>query len=148
MIMSKEERLKIELKYQIKRFGIESTRHKKMYRCLRYSTFVLTGLATVLASLALQFAETQGWINIAIVVVTATAGILASIEGLRKPSELWINERNVLYALIDLQREVEYEAAENGNLKNTDEYFTRLQQILGVSKEKWTNLVSVKSEKP
>jgi len=145
--MSKEEKLKIELKYQIKRFGIESTKHKKMYRCLRYSTYGLTGLATVLASSALQFKEIQVYLNIAIVIVTSIAGILASVEGLRKPSELWINERNVLYALIDLQREVEYEAAENGNLENPDEYFTRLQQILGVSKEKWTNLVSVKSEK-
>jgi len=146
--MSKEERLKIELKYQIKRFGIESTKHKKMYRCLRYSTYGLTGLATVLASSALQFKEIQVYLNIAIVIITSIAGILASVEGLRKPSELWINERNVLYALIDLQREVEYEAAENGTLENPDEYFTRLQQILGVSKEKWTNLVSLKTEKP
>jgi hypothetical protein len=145
--MSKEERLKIELKYQIKRFGIESTKHKKMYRCLRYSTYGLTGLATVLASSALQFKEIQVYLNIAIVIITSIAGILASVEGLRKPSELWINERNVLYALIDLQREVEYVAAEKGNLENPDEYFTRLQQILGVSKEKWTNLVSIKSEK-
>lgn len=145
--MSKEERLKIELKYQIKRFEIESTRHKKMYRCLRYSTYGLTGLATVLASSALQFDKTQGWINIAIVIVTSIAGLLASVEGLRKPSELWINERNVLYALIDLQREIEYKAAEKGTLKNPDEYFTRLQQILGVSKEKWTNLLSPKSGK-
>lgn len=140
--MSKEEKLLNELKYQIKRFEIESTKHKKMYRCLRYSAFGLTGLATVLASSALQFDEIQVYLNIAIVIVTAIAGTLASYEGLRKPSELWINERNVLYALKDLRREVEYEAGETGTLKEPDLYFNRLQQILGVSKEKWTNLVS------
>jgi len=100
--MSKEEKLKIELKYQIKRFEIESTKHKKMYRCLRYSAFGLTGLATILASLALQFNEIQVYLNITIVIVTAITGILASYEGLRKPSELWVNERNVLYSLKDL----------------------------------------------
>jgi hypothetical protein len=140
--MSKEEKLKIELKYQIKRFEIESTKHKKMYRCLRYSAFGLTALATVLASSALQFKEIQVYLNITIVTVTSIAGILASYEGLRKPSELWINERNVLYSLKDLQRELDYEAAENGTLQNPDQYFIRLQQILGLSKEKWTNLVS------
>jgi hypothetical protein len=81
-------------------------------------------------------------LNITIVIVTSIAGILASYEGLRKPSELWINERNVLYSLKDLQRELDYEAAENGTLQNPDQYFIRLQQILGLSKEKWTNLVS------
>lgn len=140
--MSKEEKLKIELKYQIKRFEIESTKHKKMYRCLRYSAFGLTGLATILASSALQFKGIQVGMNIAIVIVTAITGILASFEGLRKPSELWINERNVLYSLKDLQREVDYETAENGTLQNSDQYFMRLQQILGVSKEKWTDLLS------
>ena len=140
--MSKEEKLKKELKDQISKFEKESNKHKNIYRWLRYSAFGLTGLATILASSALQFAETQVWINIAIVIVTAIAGILASVEGLRKPSELWINERNVLYALIDLQREVEYEAAETDTLQNPDQYFIRLQQILGVSKEKWTDLLS------
>jgi len=140
--MSKEEKLKIELKYQIKRFEIESTKHKKMYRCLRYSAFGLTGLATILASLALQFNEIQVYLNITIVIVTAITGILASYEGLRKPSELWVNERNVLYSLKDLQRELDYEATENGTLQNPDQYFMRLQQILGESKEKWTDLLN------
>lgn len=145
--MSKEEKLKVELKNQISKFGIESNKHKNMYRWLRYSAFGLTGLATVLASFALQFNEIQVWLNITIVIVTAITGILASFEGLRKPSELWINERNVLYALIDLQREVDYEAAETGTLQKPDQYFTRLQQILGESKEKWTDLISSQKNK-
>jgi len=142
--MSKEEKLKVELKNQISRFEKESNKHKNMYRWLRYSAFGLTGLATILASFALQFDEIQVWLNISIVIVTAITGILASFEGLRKPSELWINERNVLYALIDLQREVDYEAAETGTLQNPDQYFMRLQQILGESKEKWIDLLASK----
>jgi len=107
-----------------------------VFSTLRYSAFGLIGLATILASSALKFDNIQTGLNITIVIVTATAGILASIEGLRKPSELWINERNVLYALLDLQRDLEYELAETETLKNPDLYFNKLQQILGESKEK------------
>ena len=99
--MSKEDNLKTELEKQIRRFKFESTKHKKLYRCLRYSSLILTGLATVLASVALNYNVIQDLLNITIVVVTASAGIITSIEGLRKPAELWIHERSVLYALID-----------------------------------------------
>ena len=100
--MSKENKLKGELEEQISRFDKESTKHKKLYRLLRYTTLGLTGLATVLASAALTFAGIQDLLNVTIVVVTASAGVITSIEGLRKPAELWIHERNVLYALKDI----------------------------------------------
>ena len=139
--MSKESKLRKELEKQILRFDDESTGHKRLYRRLRYAALGLTGLATVLASAALTFARLQDWLNIAIVVVTASAGVITSIEGLRKPAELWIHERNVLYALKDLLREMNYETTATGALKKVDIYFNQLQHILGASKEKWTKQV-------
>jgi len=78
----------------------------------------------------------------AIVVVTASAGVITSIEGLRKPAEMWIHERNVLYALKDLQRDMEFKAAATGVTENVDRYFDQLQYILGASTEKWTKQVT------
>jgi len=50
-------------------------------------------------------------------------------------------KRNVLYALKDLLREMNYETAPTGAVKKVDSYFDQLQQILGASKEKWTKQV-------
>jgi len=143
--MSKEDNLKEELQNQISNFDRESRKHKDLFRLLRYTTLVLTGSATVLASVALTYADIQSWLNMIIVVVTASAGVITSIEGLRKPAELWIHERNVLYELKDLQREINYQAAATGTIQDTDNYFQQLQQILGSSKEKWTKQVLAKN---
>lgn len=142
--MSKEENLKNELAELIVKFKKDSNRHKKLYRILRYVALVLTGLATVLSSVALTKIDIRDLLNIAIVIATASAGVITSIEGLRKPAELWIHERNILYALTDLQREMNYNAASTGSVDNIDNYFARLQQILGSSQEKWTGTVSAK----
>jgi len=108
----------------------------------RYTALGLTGCATVLASAALaKFTDSQQWLNLAVVGATAIAGIATSIEGLRKPSELWIHERRILYDLIDLERMITYEASEPGGLQDVDQYCDRLQQILTVSIEDWSRKV-------
>lgn len=139
--MSKENHLREEFKSLISRFEKESSKHKKLYRILRYIALGLTGSATIMASAALTFNEVQVWLNLAVVIATASAGIATSVEGLRKPAELWIHERNILYALKDLDREMEYEAAETGSVKDADNYFQRLQQILSASKDEWSGQV-------
>jgi hypothetical protein len=146
MIMAKETKLIEELNKLITTFKDESVKHKKMYRSLRYTSFILTGVATILASTALIFEDMQVALNITIVLVTSVTGVLASIEGLRKPAELWINERNIQYALTDLLREIEYETDNTGSLENPDVYFDRMQQILGTSKEKWSEIVRVRKD--
>ena len=98
------------------------------------------------ASAALSFKGQQEWLNLAVVFATAIAGIATSIEGLRKPSELWIHERNIFYALTDLEREMNYEASESGGLKNADDYFNRLQYILTTSTENWSRKVKPSGE--
>ncbi len=144
--MSKEESLRDELKKLVDKFEKASDKHKSLYRIYRYTALVLTGLATILSSIALTSFGIQNFLNIAIVCATASAGVITSIEGLRKPAELWIHERNILYALIDLQREMDYEASSTGSIENVDDYFSKLQRILGSSQEKWTGYVSPKNQ--
>lgn len=139
--MSKGEQLHKELKEQIERFNKESTKHKRLYRMLRFTAFGLTACSTILASAALSMAGSTEWLNLAVVIATAAAGVASSIEGLRKPAELWIHERNILYSLKDLEREMKYEAAQGGTVPNVDQYFHRLQAILSASREKWSRKV-------
>jgi hypothetical protein len=87
----------------IEHFRNESERHKRVYRKLRYVAFAFTGCSTVMSSLALNFKDAQPWLNIGVVLATVAVGVATSIEGLQKPSELWIQERNVFHALQDLK---------------------------------------------
>jgi hypothetical protein len=68
-----------------------------LYRKLRYWVFGLTSSSTVLASVALGFAKLQPIMSLVVVSTTAAAGVVTCIEGVRKPGELWILERNVFY---------------------------------------------------
>jgi len=126
-----------ELEAQIKRFDKDSVAHKRLYRAMRYSVFILTALTASLASVAVAYPNYQAKISLAIVFLTSLAGIVTSIEGLRKPSELWIHERTTHYALRDLKRQVEYEPEEQQSTVLLDERFARLQSILGAAGDKW-----------
>jgi hypothetical protein len=99
--------------------------------------FSLTACSTVLAGLALSYPKLQGTLNMVILLVTAAIGVLTSIEGLRKPGELWIHERTTHYALKDLKRDLEYRTAELEQRVVLDDFFLRLQAILGAAGEKW-----------
>ena len=133
--------IKDELDAQIKRFEEESTKHKKMYRKIRYLIFGLTGISTVLAGVAAGTESIQYYLNIAIVVTTAAIGVASSYEGLRKPSELWIIERNLLYSLKDLKRELDFELVGNKGDVSASKYFDQLQLLLGSAGERWSKKV-------
>lgn len=139
--MSKLEFLRAQLDEHIDNFDVESRKHKQLYRGLRYTVFTLTAASAVLASLALTTVASDRWINLLIVILSATIGVLTSIEGIRKPSELWIHERNTHYALKDLKRELEYTAAESLSSAIVDDFFARLQAILGAAGEKWNRQI-------
>jgi hypothetical protein len=143
---SKEEFLRTELKERKEWFETQSNRHKRIYRTLRYIVFGLTGLSTVLAGAALSFKSQQECFNIAVVLASAIAGVVTSIEGIRKALELWIHERNILYELKDLERDINYEASETGALKDVDTYFKRLQGVLTRSAEDWSRKVKGSGE--
>jgi hypothetical protein len=126
---------------RIGHFRDESAKHKKLYRLTRYTVFSLTACSTILASFALTFVEFQTWFNLAVILTTAASGVVTSIEGLRKPAELWILERNVFYTLNDLKRELEYNSAYKAQELNADEYFQRMQEVLNATSDKWSRQV-------
>lgn len=126
-------------------FKADSEKHKRLYRRLRYSVFLLTSLSALLAGLSLKFPESSAMINVLILLFSAAIGVLTSIEGLRKPSELWIHERTTFYTLMDLKREVEFEVDNDTPPEVIERYFFRMQDILGASNEKWNrNIVGVR----
>lgn len=136
---------KKELDNQIKIFDDESTKHKKLYRRIRYFIFGFTGLSTLLAGIAIGSENIQQYLNIGVVVLTAGIGIASSIEGLRKPSELWIMERNQYHALKDLKRSFEFDLANNINDVNVKDYFDRMQILLSSVGKKWNKNIVKRS---
>jgi len=140
--MDKRQFLIAQLDEKIYRFNRDSNRHKALYRWLRYFVFFLTSLSTVLAGLALNSKGDSSDISIAILIVTALAGFLTSIEGLRKPSELWVHERSTLYALVDLKREIDFVGDAGATEEALKGFFFRMQVILGSSNEKWNRNIS------
>jgi hypothetical protein len=134
-----ERYLKSQIQELRERFGSESTKHKKLFRRFRYAIFALTACSSALAGLALAFPTIQTGTTIAIIATTAAIGVATSVEGLRKPHELWIRERTTFYELTDLQREMTYRA----DPALMDKHFARLQSILGSSREKWSQDVGL-----
>jgi hypothetical protein len=135
-----------ELESRIKHFEKESSKHKVMYRKIKYAIFVLTGLSTVLAGIAVGSENARYFINIAILIVTATVSVVSSVEGLRKPNELWIMERSIYHSLKDLRREFEWEFARSKGSINTEDMFYKMQNILTSAGENWSkNMQSKKA---
>ena len=143
-----------ELEACIKAFDRESTRHKQLFRRLRYIVFGLTACSSALAGLALAFPKIQTGTTVGIILTTAAIGIVTSVEGLRKPSELWIHERTIHYSLLDLQRALGYylaadstnpEESEPTSPMDTNAYFERLQSILGSSQDKWSRDIAART---
>lgn len=143
---TKYERLLETVNAEIKRFDEDSTDHKRLFRRLRYSSLGLTGVATILGSITLICPEVKGWPGFSIVVVTVVSGVLAAIEGIHKPSELWMIERNIFHTLNDLLRELKYHTESSLDDKQLDVYFHRLQDILYSSSQKWSK--NIKSPEP
>ncbi|MDN3689041.1 DUF4231 domain-containing protein [Cyclobacterium jeungdonense] len=133
--------LKSELDSQIERFEKESTKHKRMYRWIKNTTFILAGVSTVLAGIAVGSETSQYYLTIGILVTTAAISILNSIEGLRKPGELWIMERNLFNALKDLKRDMEFDLEENKGAIPVSDYFDKMQSLLNSAGEKWIQKV-------
>lgn len=135
--MSKHDYLQGELDGLIERFDAESNGHKRMYRRCRYAIFLLTACSTVLASLSLNLPDLQSQFSLAIVIISATVGAVTSFEGLRKPAELWVHERAILYSLKDIKRELEFQTAEQEGRVSLDAFFDRVQSVLKGAGDKW-----------
>lgn len=137
------ELLRQELALSQAKFEKDSDRHKRMFRGLRFATFVVTALGTCLAALAAACPQTQPWMNLAVVLLTAAVTVITSYEILRKPSELWIHERTTLYALRDIKRELEFRILDDEDVDQAiAECFERLQNVLRASGDNWIRRVA------
>jgi hypothetical protein len=133
-------------------FERDSNRHKKLHLWFRYATFGLSSLSGILAGLSLMHEKAPIYYNVGILIVAGIASFIASIEGLRKPGELWIHERTTFYALTDLRREVDFLLDDDDTSDLCVAYFGRMQSILGAAGEKWStgivSLIGKNQEKP
>jgi hypothetical protein len=145
--MHKREYLLQQLDDRVASFKSDSEKHKMLYRALRYSVFIFTAISTLLAGFAITFSEFSLYMNLTIVFVSASIGVITSIEGIRKPAELWIHERSTYYALLDLKREAEFKLDESSSAEMIEELFFRMQKILEASGEKWSKKISNSNDK-
>lgn len=140
--MSKAEVFLQQLNAKIRRFDEDSTSHKHDHRRYRYSVFALTALTSVFSGLALSFSDYQMVLNIAILIIGALAGLVAAVEGMRRPHDLWLMERNVYYSLLDLKEDFEYQTADETAV-DIDQYHQKMQEVLAASKEKWSRKLKI-----
>jgi Protein of unknown function (DUF4231) len=139
-----------QLKGKISFFDNHSNKHKKLHRKFRHAAFIFTGISSILAGLALYMPEYSSLLNISILFVSAMTGVVSSFEGIRKADELWTHERVIYYKLSDLKRELEYEQYGEGKIseQKLDEFFSKFQDILAASGEKWSaNIVQPNNNK-
>jgi len=139
---ARQECLQRQLAVQIERFDRESSRHKRMYRRCRHLVFGLTACSTALAGLALALPAHQATINIAVVLATTAIGVVTSIEGLRKPAELWIHERKTFAMLKDLERDLQYRLAAGCDAAALDILFDRMQAVLATAGDQWSREIA------
>lgn len=137
--MEPHDLLKQELDSAIQRLHRDSVKHKLLHRRLHYALFGLTALSTVLASAGAFSEAYRQYLLVAVVVTTALAGLLTSIEGARKPGELWVHERRTHYELVDLRRELCF-VSSRATESDLAQLFDRLQAILSVSAVSWARL--------
>ncbi len=131
--------LEEELDRAIERLYRDSEKHKRFHHLLRYGMFGLTALSTVLASAGAFSVAYREYMLLAVVITTAVAGVVTSIEGIRKPGDLWLHERRTHYELVDLRRELLFTAKEATETQLW-QMFYRMQTVLSASASSWAKL--------
>jgi hypothetical protein len=131
---------------QITFFSDEAAKHKSLYRTSRYAVSLLGAISAILA--ALTFWVDENSVKLAIVICSASSGFIAFREGLRKPYELWMNERTTCHALLDLQRETRFFLDDTSTNKQIEAYFLQMQNIVIASGKTWKALVATENKLP
>ena len=142
--MSKLNNFNTMLDEQISFFSDEAAKHKSLYRNCRYAVSALGAVSAILA--ALTFWVDENSVKLAIVICSTTSGFIAFREGLRKPYELWMNERTTCHALLDLQRETRFFLDESSTNKQIESYFLQMQNIVIASGNTWKALVATENK--
>ena len=144
--------LRESLKQDIARFDAESKKHKDLHRRYQTALITLTALTTIVAGTSLVVPESSGKVvQFAVVNLTAITTAVAAWAEMRRSRELWQHEREVYYALIDIQRGMEFVAANaNGDLtpKELEDFFHRIDAVLGSSSQKWARIQEKKTAEP
>lgn len=138
--MAAETKLFEQLDGLINHFHNQSEKHKTLHRRLRYCAIGLTGCATVLAGIAATFPEANRFFSVLLVLTTAAVSVVTAVEGVRKPGELWIHERNVLHSLRDMRRQLDL-LQSSGERIDVMHYSNRLDDLLNASKLTWTESI-------
>lgn len=139
--MSAHEKLQELLDSEIHRFDGESTKHKKIHRRCQLVLIALTALSSIISGIGLLLPESGTQIQFVVLVTTTLATAVTAWTEMRRARELWQHEREVYYALIDVQREINFMTAlrslQDDELK---QYFDKINSILGSSGQKWTRI--------
>ncbi|HEY6323408.1 MAG TPA: DUF4231 domain-containing protein [Thermoanaerobaculia bacterium] len=147
--MSGIDALRESLRKDIDRFDSESQKHKRLHRRCQTAVIVLTAITTMVAGTSLLLPSVNGAkaFQFAVLCLTATTAAVTSWAGMRRARELWQHEREVYYALIDIQRGMEFVAA-NRELTAADleGFFHKIDAVLGSSSQKWARIQEKKGE--
>ena len=140
--------LHVLLQQAIDRFRDASDEHKVLHRTGQTGIIALTAATTIAAGAGLVTRDAwKPWLQFLVLCLTAsTAALAAWLEG-RKARELWQHEREVYYALLDIQRELNFVATLQP-LSDADRraYFARVDEALRSSAHKWRGLVAKKDQ--
>ena len=137
--MDKQKEFRAMLEEQIEFFSGEAEKHKRLYRTCRYSVSILGALSAVFA--ALSFWVDAEIVKLAVVIASAASAVIAFREGLRKPYELWMNERSTNHALLDLKRAARFYLHESSADEEIEAYFLQMQSIVIASGKTWKSVV-------
>ena len=137
--MTSLDKLHEELQKSISNFSSESNRHKELYRKWQTRLIVLTAGTTIVAGAGLVLPDgSDRTIQFTVLcLATATTAITTWLE-MRRVRELWQHERQTYYALVDLQREINfYSSVRTLNDTEVADYFQRMNAVLGASSMQW-----------
>jgi hypothetical protein len=127
-----------EMGRKIAEFDRASNKHKRMHRMFRYGIFLCAAASALLAGFASLADGDLQPLSFAILAISALSGFLSSVEGVRKPAELWLHERALLHALADLRRGLEFETDGSTPRAVIRCYFRRFQGLLSGSLDRWS----------
>lgn len=145
--MSGLEKLTEQLKEDIKRFDEDSKKHKSLHRRSQTALIFLTASTTIVSGLGLLLPESKSKaIQFAVLCLTAVSVSLSAWSEMRRARDLWQHEREVFYALKDIQREMEFSAANKGlTPADLDALQGRIAAVLDSSARQWARLLDKKA---
>ncbi|MBB5203921.1 hypothetical protein HNQ51_001214 [Inhella inkyongensis] len=141
--MSAFEQLLNTVAGEVAHFDREAARHRDQYRRGQTILILCSAAASIVSGLGLLLGSQQGPLLqfVVLCLTTTTAGLGAWLE-MRRARELWQHERALHHGLQDLEREMHFRAAQGEPAPaQLEQWFERLQQLLGSGSERWARIV-------